>query len=89
MKVSTWMQLRPSKTVTQQVKQIPYPEIASLSILIAYNAMNWSGSVALYPLVLASPLTYAVYPWFVHCKCGIKQNYWRILTIFIFWGIRK
>ena len=27
------------------------------------------------PLMLASPLTYAVHPWSVHCKSAMKQNY--------------
>ena len=29
--------------------------------------------------MLVSPLTYAVYPWSVHCKCAMKQN-WRCFS---------
>ena len=35
-------------------------------------------------LMLSSPLTYAVYPWSVHCKCAMKWNQSVILTSFIF-----
>ena len=45
------------------------PTYLSLSVLIAYNALNCLGGVE-----LASPLTYVVYPWSVHCKRSLMQN---------------
>ena len=31
----------------------------------------------------SSPLTYAVYPWSVHCECAMKQNKRQILNYII------
>ena len=35
-------------------------------------------------LMLASPLTFAVNPWSVHCNCAVKKNCWRLLKYFHF-----
>ena len=50
---------------------LSYPEILSSSALIACNAMQ---CYSLLPLMLALPLTYAVYPLSVHYKCAMKHN---------------
>ena len=57
-----------------------YPEIVPLSTLKACNAMNWPGGAAISLHVLASPLTYAVYPWYDHCKRALMQKQWRIFN---------
>ena len=49
-------------------------ESASLSALKTCNAVDWSGVAAISLFTLASPLTYGVYHWPVHCECALKQS---------------
>ena len=56
-----------------------YNEIVFLRALKACNAPGVHPS-----LMLASTLTFVVYPWSVHYKCAIKQNYDRFLNYFHF-----
>ena len=51
-----------------------HPEIFFLSALIACNAMNWPGGVAISFCTWTSPLTNAAHPLSVHCECSMKQN---------------
>ena len=49
----------------------PYLESLSLNALKCYELTR---KYNLLPSMQAWPLTYAVYPWFMHCKCALMQK---------------
>ena len=51
-----------------------YHENSSLGVLKAYNALKRLGRAAIFIYTLNLPLTYAVYPWFVHCECALMKK---------------
>ena len=53
----------------------------SMSTLKARNGMNYPGGVAIFPYMLASPLTFAIYRWSGYCKCAMKQKERRIFSV--------